>query len=541
MPVYEYKGKSYELNETDPVAAKARIQSHLGESSEDLVAKIPTPPVTGPSGGAAEEKSLLSKFGEYASQVGPMGVATGTALKLAGKAPQAMGALERGARTFAQAMTPQTGKQLAQMTAGAGIAGASGEYAAQRAKEAGAPEAIAETARVAGEVGPSMFRTAARRALAPKVESMREGMYTIPENIRSEERQRVLSQALQTGMQPLPSQIKQSRALSATERVMQLVPGSREEFIKFGRENQAAANRAVAKAFGGVEPTLAPRAMRDADEALSNEYNKLLSGKQINVDNAARTQLVDAFERNASLNEFRVGSPRVSAFAEALQAKQQIPAPLWKEVRSEVAQYVYSLEGAPKQVGMKVLQQFDDIAKRSLGKEDYEALRGIDKQYAALKAFEDAYARNPRIIDAGDVDINKFAQQYASVEPTNVLYGRERGRGGDYVPLAESAQSYNIFTRPRIPQTEATTLGGLLRAGTGLSLMGGGLAGDVPYLPAAGAAMLAAPPVARKMAQMYLAPEDVAARMRQTRVSPTGVVAGALNRAQGETNAPQKR
>lgn len=536
MPVYEYKGKSYELSETDPTAAKARIQKHLGESTEDVLSKIPTPPVTGPSGGAAQEKStfgrMAEKFGEYATAVGPLGVAAGSALKLAGKAPQAMGALERGARGFAQAMVPQTGKQLVGMTTGAGVAGAGGEYVATRAREAGAPEPIAETARVVGEVGPSMVRTAARRALAPVAEGMRERMYTIPENIRSEEKQRVLSQALQTGMQPLPSQIKESRALSATERVMQLVPGSREEFIKFGRENQAAANRAVAKAFGGVEPTLVPRAMRDADDALSNQYNTLLAGKEINVDNAARNQLVDAFNKNATLNEFRVGSPRVSAFAEALQARQQIPAPLWKEVRSEVAQYVYGLEGAPKQVGMKVLQQFDDIAKRSLGKDDYEALRGIDKQYAALKAFEDAYARNPAIIRAGDVDINKFAQQYAAVEPTNVLYGRERGRGGAYVPIAESGQTYSIFTRPRIPQTEATTLGGLLRAGTGLSLMGGGFAGDIPYLPAAGAAIMAAPPAARRMAELYLRPEDVASRLRQTRVSPVGVAAGAVNRAQ---------
>ena len=536
MPVYEYKGKSYELSETDPMAAKARIQSHLGESTDDLVGRIPTPPVTGPSGGAAQEKGtfgrMAEKFGEYASAVGPLGVAAGGALKLAGKAPQAMGAFERGARIVSQGLFPQTGKQLAGMTTGAGVAGAGGEYVATRAREAGAPEPIAETARVAGELGPSMVRTATRRALAPAAEAMRERMYSIPENIRTEEKQRVLSQALQTGMQPLPSQIKESRGLAATERVMQLVPGSREEFIKFGRENQAAANRAVAQAFGGIEPTLAPRAMRDADKALSDSYNALLAGKEINVDNAARNQLVDAFNKNATLNEFKVGSPRVSAFAEALQAKQQIPAPLWKEVRSEVAQYVYGLEGAPKQVGMKVLQQFDDIAKRSLGRDDYETLRGIDKQYAALKAFEDAYSRNPNILNAGDVDINKFAQQYAAVEPTNVLYGRERGRGGAYVPIAEAGQSYNIFTSPRVPQTQATTLGGLLRAGTGLSLMGGGLAGDIPYLPAAGATMLAAPPAARKMAELYLRPEDVAARLRQTRVSPVGVAAGAVNKTQ---------
>lgn len=34
MPVYEYKGKHYDLSETDASAAKAKIQSYLGESTE---------------------------------------------------------------------------------------------------------------------------------------------------------------------------------------------------------------------------------------------------------------------------------------------------------------------------------------------------------------------------------------------------------------------------------------------------------------------------------------------------------------------------
>ena len=39
-------------------------------------------------------------------------------------------------------------------------------------------------------------------------------------------------------------------------------------------------------------------------------------------------------------------------------------------------------------------------------------------------------------------------------------------------------------------------------------------------------------PAARRMAELYLKPEDVASRLRQTRVSPVGVAAGAVNRAQ---------
>ena len=37
MPVYEFQGKHYDLSETDPVAAKARIQSYLDKSGQESV------------------------------------------------------------------------------------------------------------------------------------------------------------------------------------------------------------------------------------------------------------------------------------------------------------------------------------------------------------------------------------------------------------------------------------------------------------------------------------------------------------------------
>ena len=41
MPTYEYKGKHYDLSETDPSAAKAKIQSYLGESFEPKKETMP--------------------------------------------------------------------------------------------------------------------------------------------------------------------------------------------------------------------------------------------------------------------------------------------------------------------------------------------------------------------------------------------------------------------------------------------------------------------------------------------------------------------
>lgn len=502
-------------------------------SFEDLVSQIPkegsspTPPATpveevGPVG------KVLEKVGEAATAVGPIGVAAGGALKLAGRAPKAVqmmaGPIERGARGLAQALTPTSLRNLGGAMTSAGLAGGASEISRQIAESSGAGKTGQQLAEMGGAFVPSGVATTAKRMTAPIVEAAGKKLYSIPESIKTPEKERILSQAQEAGLKVLPSEISESRPLRMIERVMQLLPGSKEEFVKFGRENQAAANKAIAKAFGGIDPSLGPTAMKAADEAIGKDYRDLLTGKSFRVPQQTADNLNKAFNKNESLREFAVGNAKVGQFAQSLQEGEQIPAPLWKEVRSEIASYVYNLEGAPKQVGKDVLKQFDDLARVGLGESQYKVLQGIDRKYAALKSFEDAFARNPNILRAGDVDINKFAQQYAGVEPANVLYGRTGGRGGEYVPLTEVGQTYNIFARPRTPQTEATTLGGLLRAGTGLSLFGGGLASGLPYLPTAGATMLAAPRIMKPLATTYLQPQQTAEALRQSQLSPYAVI-----------------
>jgi hypothetical protein len=497
---------------------------------EDLIPKEgsePTPPATpvedvGPIG------KVLEKAGEAATAVGPVGVAGGSLLKIAGRAPRAVqmmaGPVERGAKSLVQALTPTSLRGLGGAMTSAGLAGGSGEIARQLEERAGGGKTTQQIAEMVGSLVPSSVGTAVKRATAPVIEAAGKKLYSMPESIKTPERERILAQTQETGLKVLPSEIRESRPLKMVERVMQLLPGSKEEFMKFGRENQAAANKAVAKAFGGLEPTLAPTAMTAANEAIGKNYSDLLSDKTFRVSKQTADRLNEAFNKNESLREFAVGSPKVGQFAQSLQEGQQVNGTLWKEVRSEIASYVYGLEGTPKLVGKQVLKEFDNLARTGLGEANYNVLQGIDRKYAALKSFEDAFARNPKILRAGDVDVNKFAEQYAGVEPENVLYGRTTGRGGEYVPITEAGQTYNIFSRPRTPQTEATTLGGLLRAGTGLSLFGGGLAGGIPYLPAAGATMLAAPTVSKGLAKAYLQPQQTAEALRQSQISPYAII-----------------
>lgn len=501
-------------------------------SFEELTSEIPAQTAKAPPAEPKEDLGpvgkIFQKAGEAAEAVGPMGVAAGGALKLAGRAPRAVqmmaGPVERGARSLAQALTPSSLRGMGGAVGSAGLAGGAGEIGRQLAESGGAGKAGQQTAEMAASLAPSAASTAVKRATAPLVEAAGKKLYEIPSAIRTPEKEQAIRTAQESGMQILPGQIKESRPLQMVERLMQLLPGSKEEFVKFGRQNQEAANRTVAKAFGGTDPSVASTAMQEAKKNLNKGYEDLLAAKEFKVDTDVASNLSRAFNQNETLREFSLASPKIAAFASSLEAGQNIPANLWKEVRGEISGYVSQLEGPTKTIGKSVLQEFDNIAKKGLGEKDYNALRGLDRQWAALKSFEDAFRRDTTIISGSDVDINKFAKQYANVEPMNVLYGRETGRGGEYVPLSQMSEQYDVFTRPRIPRTEATTLGGLLRAGTGMSLLGGGLAGGVPYLPTAGALTLATPPAARGAARAYLRPEETAQKLRGAEVSPYAAI-----------------
>jgi len=504
--------------EPDKPAGKFTADSSQIPTSQKVRAPAPVAEEVG------DFEKVLRKAGEAATAVGPMGVAAGTALKFGARLPQAVraaaGPVERMAVKAAEAMTPTSLKQLGAATTSAGIAGASGEAFRQKAEERGAGPTEQYLSEFTGALVPSAARAGAERALAPAVEAMGKKLYKIPEQIKTPKKEEALQTAEQAGMQILPGQIRESRSLQAIERMLQLLPGSKDEFVRLGRQNQEAANRAVAKAFGGLEPSIAADAMQTAKGQLQTNYDSILSNKSFAVGGNVENKLIKAFTDNEDLRQFALANPRLGKFAESLQQGDRINGKFWKEVRSDIADYVYGLQGASKAIGKNVLESFDDIARNNLPQAEYEALRGVDRKWAALKSFEDAFTRDPSLRIGSDVDINKFARQYANVEPINVLYGQTGGRGGEYVPLSTMAEQYKVFTRPRIPQTEATTLGGLLRAGTGMSLFAGGLAGGLPYVPTAGAAYLATPPLAKKAAQAYLDPQKTAAAMKEAGISP---------------------
>jgi hypothetical protein len=326
-------------------------------------------------------------------------------------------------------------------------------------------------------------------------------------------------------------------ALKAVERIFQMFPGSKQEFTKFGNRNQETINLDIAKAFGSLDPRLNPQAMNEAKSSLNKAYTNVLGGKEFTVSPENVGLFRKAFAENEQLKDFVLGNRTFERFAQNINEGKTIPADLWKEVRGELSSLVYGLDkgSSAKRIGKQVLQGFDDIAAKNLSAEDLAALRATDKKYAALMVFEDAYKRSGgNILKAGNVDLKNFVNQYKGINPDNILYGRETGRGGDYSPLVSAADIYRVYTTAKIPETQATTLGGLGRVATGTSFLAGGMSG-IPGLAPLGTAMLVGPSIAKRAAQAYLRPEDIgkgasqamierAQKMRQSAPSPYSVI-----------------
>ena len=235
----------------------------------------------------AQPEGRMARIGrramESVSALPPTVAAPALALGAVSRVPQAVrglaGPVERGITQFAQAMTPTTGRGLRQAATSAGIAGGAGEIARQAAETGGAGTLGQTAAEFAGQMAPSAARAAAARGVASLAEKTGKRLYSIPEEIKTPELQRILNEANKLGITILPSQIRDSRGLKATERILQLLPGSASQFREFGRKNQQSINEAVTKEFGSAEPnvvyTVVQNALKNAGASFTSSRSRL--------------------------------------------------------------------------------------------------------------------------------------------------------------------------------------------------------------------------------------------------------------------------
>jgi len=186
MPVYEYQGKHYDLSETDPTAAKTKIQGFLGteKPSADLSSQIPTGgyPTVEKKEQAGEPK-FLEKASMYASAVPAGGLAAG-ALKTASAGSR----FAPYAANLAEALVPKTLGGLTKATGGAAATGAASEGARSIAERRGASPGtqtavelgtslglggLGYGAQKLGTAAKSLYGTAMGKETKPLAESLR--------------------------------------------------------------------------------------------------------------------------------------------------------------------------------------------------------------------------------------------------------------------------------------------------------------------------------------------------------------------------------
>jgi hypothetical protein len=527
----------------DPDAYLAGTSKPVAEkpTREQLISQIPgmqgeRVPYAEPS---AQQEGRMARIGrramESVSALPPTVAAPALALGAVSRVPQAVrglaGPVERGITQFAKAMTPTTGRGLRQAATSAGIAGGAGEIARQAAETGGAGTLGQTAAEFAGQMAPSAARASAARGVASLAEKTGKRLYSIPEEIKTPELQRILNEANKLGITILPSQIRDSRGLKATERILQLLPGSASQFREFGRKNQQSINEAVTKEFGSAEPNVVYTVVQNALKNAGAQYDDILLNKTFSVPQKTKNDLNELFALSEELRKFNAAKPDLSKFTQALASKNTINSETWQKARSAVSTFVSAAKESDRELGSRVLELFDDVAKNNLSKKDYETLKGVDKLYSAIKTYEDIYRATGGAVErAGDIDIKRFAQGYIQQQPKQVQYQKETGRGAGYVPLSTVGKTFDVFTRPRVPETQATTLPGLARTTTGMSLLGGGLYSGLDAATLAGAGLLASRPLAGQIGQFYLNPEEYARALRQIGVSPYAAVLPTITR-----------
>jgi len=184
MPVYEFQGKHYDLSETDPVAAKAKIQSYLDKTGQEAVPPkaategfgegLKAPPVAKPTEPRTfgpptkpevkQGPSLFERGVDVLKSTGIGGVAgafTPEILTGAGLAAGAFPVTAPAAPFLLSAGQAARGARIAGATAGA-VGGAVGETGGQTVEAMGGGKTAAEAARFAGGMAtPELIRQAA--------------------------------------------------------------------------------------------------------------------------------------------------------------------------------------------------------------------------------------------------------------------------------------------------------------------------------------------------------------------------------------------
>jgi hypothetical protein len=270
MPVYEYKGKHYDLSETDPSKAKAKIVSFLGESSAE-----PSEPGVGKKIGAG----LYGAATGFAGGLGELETLGAYTI------PEALGLRERGQRDkfLGRETIFPTVKETEQALAKIGIQPPREEVSGYRT----AGELIGGL----GSTLPKALRTGTRALLGTPTRTA----------------ETYAQEAEKLGFKLSPAQVR------ATE------PVGAKGATGWAEKNQTLANRLASKGTGKEVAEISPDFVRERLSTLGKEFDSLYKGKTFNIDQQA-VSAIDGLRQAEQLFPGSVQVPAIKSTAENIIA-----------------------------------------------------------------------------------------------------------------------------------------------------------------------------------------------------------------------------
>lgn len=249
-----------------------------------------------------------------------------------------------------------------------------------------------------------------------------------------------LDAASRIGYKPTPGQLTNSPSLLSLENNWLRKTGSGPVMERLGSEQQAALNRAAARAMGETADDLGPPVLARAQDRIGSEFKRLQGITRPSLGGEFVDTLAKIDAANASKVSF--SSKKVDSLVNKgldLAEKGKLDGKAYKEIHTELTnQANKAFKAGDATLGQSfksVRESLDEAAERSLGGSDLQAWDKARKQWAAFKTLTKG-----NVAEGGNVSAPRVAAQLR-LNGTGFRTGRTSGDLADIGRIGEGFKS----------------------------------------------------------------------------------------------------
>lgn len=261
----------------------------------------------------------------------------------------------------------------------------------------------------------------------------------------------VTDAASRLGYKPTPAQITQNPAMAGFENYLARSPGSSGRMQAITEANQAALNRAAARAMGETADTLDEGVFAAAQNRIGGEFSRLGQVTKPDLQQGFLNALVKVDADNAARGSF--ANSKVDSLIDKgldLAAQNKLSGTAYKEVRTELSnQAQAAFKSGDATVGQaykQIVAALDDAAKGSLSKADQKAWDAARQQWAAFKTLTKG-----NVAEAGNVSAARVASAVRARGP-QLRTGAASGELADIARIGEAFKSVPNPTSGQLTQ-----------------------------------------------------------------------------------------